>query len=86
MERQTGVGREDDGDDGVQSCAADPVLNPEPQAAHEGTDDGGNGRALGSEYHLGQDGKTGAEREPNFPSRMEGMRTSVWPSTQINSA
>lgn len=60
VERQTGVGREDDGDDGVQSCAADPVLNPEPQAAHEGTDDGGNGRALGSEYHLGQDGKTGA--------------------------
>ena len=42
VERQTGVGREDDGDDGVQSCAADPVLNPEPQAAHEGTDDGGN--------------------------------------------
>ena len=32
VERQTGVGREDDGDDGVQSCAADPVLNPEPQA------------------------------------------------------
>ena len=24
--------------DRVQSCAADPVLNPEPQAAHEGTD------------------------------------------------
>ena len=33
VERQTGVGREDDGDDGVQSCAADPVLNPEPQGS-----------------------------------------------------